>query len=252
MAGMGFVGSAGPLTVGKGGGRRSVAKWTASAEPEASTVAVSRRSALLAFAVAAGAGQLEAAQATSPNYLRAYFRYAPRIDRGRDFYVTRMYPLIDEENWEELVEAAFEPTSDARPGSAKAEYGLDRKISEVQRDLLDPMEILATSLGERKRKVLQPSIDELDLVTTVMEAAARGETNRLKRKLTKSYNREDLLDPQRLALVSWERGRVAINQYIEDLNAGLGRDVKKLSVIPDSFEDYYVGSDVRPTPFGNY
>eukprot|EP00961_Rhodomonas_salina_P157995 2126698-Rhodomonas_salina.2 len=133
---------------------------------------VSRR-ALLGSALVFGTGFLSAqpaaADMTLNSFKRAYFRYVPRIEQGRDFYVLSLRKLIELGKWDE-VKKLYELTSVAQvwhpshacqklplfcaptiaktlllqEESTKKQLGLDVKETELTRQLLLPLEVRIT------------------------------------------------------------------------------------------------------------
>mmetsp|Transcript_16271 Transcript_16271/g.35287 ORF Transcript_16271/g.35287 Transcript_16271/m.35287 type:complete len:276 (-) Transcript_16271:1565-2392(-) len=178
---------------------------------------------------------------------RSYFRYAPRFEGGMDFYVLTLYPAIAAGDWKNVMDA-YVPKSDAVEGSEKAKYGIDRKVSDLQRYLFDPMSIWAQSFAEKgsgpNYRYLAAREEALeDQMRRLKEIASSG-------KWSKDKQNEGM-DQQTAALDAWSKGREAINEYIVKANANLSRELRKIEVIPETIENYQPHT-ARPKPYGSF
>mmetsp|Transcript_9437 Transcript_9437/g.25114 ORF Transcript_9437/g.25114 Transcript_9437/m.25114 type:complete len:285 (+) Transcript_9437:98-952(+) len=226
------------------------------AEARSEKVELSRREVLQSAALAmasgaaigiAGAPQEARADRDLMTAKRSYFRYAPRFEGGIDFYVLSLYPAIKNGDWNAVLDA-YEPKSDAVEGSKKAEYGIDRKVSDLQRKLFDPMSIWANSFAEKGTgpnfRYLSAREETLEAQMKRLKAIASGG------KLS-ADKQNDGMDRQTAALDAWQKGRDAINEYISKANTALSRELRKLDTIPDdlaTFEPH----DARPKPYGSF
>mmetsp|Transcript_9924 Transcript_9924/g.20162 ORF Transcript_9924/g.20162 Transcript_9924/m.20162 type:complete len:265 (-) Transcript_9924:2696-3490(-) len=208
--------------------------------------------AAMAFGVATRMQEVEMVSAKDlMSVKRAYFRYVPRIEAGRDFFVDGLLPLIETENWSELKRVAYQVTSDARSGSVKAEYGLDRKVSELQRLLFDPMSIWAQALGEAKKRKLERSLDKLKVSMDVLEMTVDGKEVSKSRLSDEDKALYQGLARGEIAIAAWKNGRDAINEYLDEANAGLSRELRKVSGIPEQLNGYQ-RRESRPVPYGTF
>ncbi|KAA8498269.1 hypothetical protein FVE85_5854 [Porphyridium purpureum] len=215
--------------------------------------AVSRR-ALLGGCVAAA---VAAAAAVSPpealadrdlmTAKRSYFRYATRAESGIDWFVTDLYPAVQEQKWDAVLDA-FAPRSDARDNSKKAEYGIDRKVSNMQRFLFDPLTIWAQSFAEKGTgpnfRYLASQEKEFEEQMDRLRRIAKGD------KLDFSKQNAGL-SRQDAALDAWNKGRDAINLYLARANANLSRELRRLDSIPDDLSTYKTHGD-RPKAYGTF
>ena len=102
------------------------------------------------------------ADMTLETFKRAYYRYVPRIEAGRDFYVLDLHKMIDDEAWPDILKL-FEKKSAAQvclqilarsarskedsllpqEGSVKAQINLDVKVAPIEQALEVPMLVLS-------------------------------------------------------------------------------------------------------------
>ena len=178
---------------------------------------------------------------------RSYFRYVPRVETGIDFYVQDLYPEIQKADWKAVLQA-YEPKSDARDGSKKAEYGIDRKVSDLQRYLFDPLTIFAQSFAEKgtgpNYRFLASKEQDLEKQMARLKKIADGD-NLSFSKENDGLNREDA------ALDAWEKGRVILNEYFTLANKNLSRELRKLDLIPENVSEYKPHND-RPKAYGTF
>mmetsp|Transcript_330 Transcript_330/g.612 ORF Transcript_330/g.612 Transcript_330/m.612 type:complete len:270 (-) Transcript_330:3020-3829(-) len=175
---------------------------------------------------------------------RSYFRYATRFEAGVDYYVDYLYKAVSEADWN-AINDAYVPKSNAQEGSKKAEYGIDRKVTDIQRLILDPMAIWAQSFAE---KGTGPNVRYLNARVDTMDAQMK----RLKKIADGKLGKEDEgLTREEAALDAWMKGKDAINEYIAKANFNLSRELRKLDTIPDDITAYQSHSK-RPTPYGSF
>lgn len=173
------------------------------------------------------------ADMTLETFKRAYYRYVPRIEAGRDLYVLNLRSKIDKESWSDII-SLFAKQSVAQEGSAKAQVNLDIKVSELEKELLVPMEVWLTSFAEKgtspKQRKLEAQVQALRTALEAVRAAAGGDGGS---------------PDKQAALAAWEQGRLAFNKYIKAANRGLTLQVRQLEPIPDDVATY-VATPERP------
>mmetsp|Transcript_10508 Transcript_10508/g.18054 ORF Transcript_10508/g.18054 Transcript_10508/m.18054 type:complete len:289 (+) Transcript_10508:88-954(+) len=245
---------------------RSIRDWTSSSSsssvrlhmsshPEANDDLVNRRELLQSFGVVASTLVLGSVSLPEPasaerdlmGAKRSYFRYVPRVEQGLDMYVQTIYPAVEAADWSSLLKS-WEIKSDARVGSKKAEYGIDRKVDDVQRFLLDPLNIWAQSFAEKGAgpvyKYLETCVRKLEVQMDRLEKIANG-------KDLKFSKENEGLSRAEAAKDAWVKGKVAINDFIAKADTVLSRELRKLDLIPDDLSTYESHSK-RPTPYGTF
>jgi len=189
--------------------------------------------------LAVGGGALPAAaDMTLNSFKRSYFRYAPRIEQGRDLYVLGLLRAIEADDWDTVVKL-FDATSVSQEGSEKEVLGLAIKATELQRTLFSPMEVFTTAFEEKgtgpKQRKMSKSVAKMEASCNAIREAAGAEGGAVDKEA---------------ALAAWETGRVAFNQYIKVVNKGMTPQVGKLEGIQDAVT--YVKTPARPNNTYSY
>ncbi|CEM16218.1 unnamed protein product [Vitrella brassicaformis CCMP3155] len=164
---------------------------------------------------------------------RSYFRYVPRIEKGRDMYVLDLRPAIESENWQ-AVQSFFEVRKN---DNTYASYYLTR-----------PMEIWSTSFSEKgtgdRTKQLQSIAKEFEDALDKINVASGGKSTASSGGLFAGLfgggggKSEDKRPPKTRATEAWSEGKAAFNKYIALANEGISAELKPLEAIPDDLGKY--------------
>eukprot|EP00291_Cryptomonas_curvata_P001505 CAMPEP_0172179328 /NCGR_PEP_ID=MMETSP1050-20130122/16555_1 /TAXON_ID=233186 /ORGANISM="Cryptomonas curvata, Strain CCAP979/52" /LENGTH=190 /DNA_ID=CAMNT_0012852195 /DNA_START=269 /DNA_END=839 /DNA_ORIENTATION=- len=174
---------------------------------------------------------------TLETFKRAYYRYVPRIEAGRDLFVLDLRTKIDKEAWGDVLKL-FLKQSVAQEGSAKAQVNLDIKVSELEKELNIPMEVWVTSFAEKgtspKQRKLEAQTKALRAALETVRVAAGGDGG---------------TPDKQAALAGWEEGRKAFNKYVRVANRGLTLQVRALEGVPDDVSAYARTPERPPNNF---
>jgi hypothetical protein len=183
------------------------------------------RRALLSSAAAAALVALPAAapaESTLVTRQASYTRYVPRIERGRDFWQTKLRKDIAAGDWKSIKK-------ELEPVGKKDKGGAMKKV-------LGPMGLWSSSWSSKvisdKTIAMNAAIDELAEAIAALEIAANGEEK--DSGIFGFLGAKKSLDPaqrQQLAAAAYKKGVRAFNKYIEIGNDGLGLNFAPLDTI---------------------
>jgi len=169
------------------------------------------------------------ADMTLNTFKKSYFRWVPRIEAGRDFFVLELGAQIDNQQWAEVLKA-FELSSVAQAGSAREANGVSQKSTRVDRELLTPMRVWVTSFAE---KGTSPKQRKMDAQVAILAASME--------KIRNAAEKQDADSAE----AAWETARKAFNSYIKIANKGMTMQVRDLELIPEDASEYKA-TEMRP------
>lgn len=161
---------------------------------------------------------------------RTYFRFAPKLKLGCEFYKSDLKKAIDTEDWNAVTKFFEVYVSKYNPNDPTQ---IDSTDTYVNNHLFRPMTVLSGSFAERgaspKQRALMEQESALEEAMTSLEGCVKTQ------KESGLFGREVQMptgvERSAQAQNAWNLGKTAINKYIDIFNSGLMLELNSLQSI---------------------